>query len=181
MLIGETAIAGAFIVEPEKQTDERGFFARVFSEDVFAAHGLETRFVQSSVSFNPRRGTLRGMHYQAEPHGEIKLVRCTRGEVYDVIVDLRPNSSSFRCWHAAKLSAENRLTLYIPRGVAHGFLTLAPNTEIFYQISTGYRPEAARGLRWDDPAIGIDWPGKVELISDHDAQFQLLDPRKASP
>jgi dTDP-4-dehydrorhamnose 3,5-epimerase len=168
----ETDLKGAFIIEPERLEDERGFFARVFCEREFAAHGLEIRFVQCSISYNPHKGTLRGMHYQAPPHEETKTVRCTSGMIYDVIIDLRRDSSSYRTWVGIELSAENRRMLYIPQGFAHGFQTLADNCEVFYQISQFHVPEAARTERWDDPAFGIRWPLNPTVISQRDA-----DPR----
>jgi dTDP-4-dehydrorhamnose 3,5-epimerase len=154
----ETPVAGVHLVEPERIADERGHFARTFAADEFTAHGLDARVTQCSTSFNARRGTLRGLHYQAAPHGEAKLVRCTRGAIYDVAVDLRPDSPSYRRWTAAELTADNGRALYIPAGCAHGFQTLVDASEVLYQISTPYVPEAARGVRWDDPAFGIDWP-----------------------
>lgn len=175
MRFTETAIPGAFIVEPELQEDERGFFARVFFADEFKRRGLETDFPQSSVSFNRSRGTLRGLHYQAEPHAEVKLVRCTMGAIYDVIVDLRTNSPTQHCCYGIDLSAENRRMLYIPKGLAHGYLTMMPATEVLYQISTPYRKDAARGVRWNDPKLGIHWPGAVKVISSRDSALPLLE------
>ncbi len=153
-----TKLAGAFVVEPEPRGDERGFFARTFCRDEFAARGLNTTWVQCNVSFNRRAGTLRGLHWQADPHPEVKLVRCTAGAAFDVIVDLRPGSPTYRQWVAVELSADNRKAVYIPAGFAHGFQTLADGTELFYQMSEFYYPELARGARWDDPALGIEWP-----------------------
>jgi dTDP-4-dehydrorhamnose 3,5-epimerase len=154
----ETPVAGVYFAEPERIEDERGFFARTFSAAEFAARGLDTRVEQCSTSFNARRGTLRGLHFQAAPHGEAKLVRCTRGAIFDVAVDLRPDSPSYLRWVGAELSAGNGRALYIPEGCGHGFQTLVDDSEVHYQISTAYVPEAARGVRWDDPAFGIDWP-----------------------
>lgn len=159
-----TPIAGAFVIEPEPITDERGFFARVFSTESFAEHGLSPVLCQCSVSFNIHAATLRGMHFQAQPHAEAKLVRCTRGAIYDVVVDLRPSSPQFKKWFAAELSADNRRQLYIPEGCAHGFQTLCDNTEVSYQISAPYVPEAARGVRWDDPAFAINWPAASRRV-----------------
>ena len=164
MILRETEISGAFVVEPEPIPDERGSFARIFDEAEFAEHGLDTAFGQWSVSFNERAGTLRGMHFQREPHAETKLVRCTRGALYDVIVDLRPGSPAFRRWTAVELSADNRCALYIPKGLAHGFQTLVDETEVAYAISEPYDPESADGVRWDDPAFGIDWPAAEERV-----------------
>jgi dTDP-4-dehydrorhamnose 3,5-epimerase len=158
MRLRETPVAGVHIVEPERIEDERGHFARTFAADAFAARGLDARVAQCSTSFNTRRGTLRGMHYQAAPHGEAKLVRCTRGAIYDVAVDLRPGSPSYLRWVGSELSAANGRALYVPEGCAHGFQTLVDDSEVLYQISTPYVPEAARGVRWDDPAFGIEWP-----------------------
>ncbi len=158
MIFKELALRGAFLIEPERLEDERGFFARTFCAEEFAARGLRGAVAQCSVSYNRRRGTLRGLHYQAPPHEEAKLVRCTRGAAYDVIVDIRPDSATFRQWAAIELSAENRRMLYIPEGFAHGFQTLVDETEMLYQISTAYVPEATRGIRWDDPSLAIEWP-----------------------
>jgi dTDP-4-dehydrorhamnose 3,5-epimerase len=168
-----TKIAGAFQIEPERLGDERGFFARTWCQKEFETHGLESRLVQCSVSFSPQRGTLRGVHYQAAPHGEAKLVRCTRGAIYDVIVDLRPDSPTARAWVAVELTAENRLALYIPPGLAHGFLTLSDDCEVFYQMSEFFHEPSARGVRWNDPAFGIEWPAKPTLISQRDASYPL--------
>ena len=173
----QTKLQGAFIIEPDRKEDERGFFARVFCVDEFAAQGLETNLVQCSVSFNKQRGTLRGMHFQGAPFEETRLVRCTMGAIYDVIVDLRPDSATFKQWLAAELSAENRHMVYIPAGFAHGFLTLVDNTELFYQMSEFYYPEAAQGVRWDDPAFGIQWPLPVSVISDKDRSYPEFNPR----
>jgi dTDP-4-dehydrorhamnose 3,5-epimerase len=166
-----TKIEGAYQIEPERLADERGFFARTWCQHEFEAHGLESRLVQCSVSFSPRRGTLRGMHYQAAPHGEAKLVRCTRGTIYDVIIDLRPASPTRLTWVAVELTAENRLALFIPPGVAHGFLTLTDDCEVFYQMSEFFQDQSARGVRWNDPAFGIEWPAPVALISARDASY----------
>jgi dTDP-4-dehydrorhamnose 3,5-epimerase len=171
MRISETALAGAFLIEIQPHADARGFFARTFCRETFQAAGLPGEFVQASVSFNLRRGTLRGMHYQAAPHEEPKLVRCTQGAIHDVIVDLRPESPSHRRWIAVELSAENRRALYVPPGFAHGFQTLAENTEILYQMATPYVGEAGRGVRWDDPAFGIAWPIASPFLSERDAGY----------
>jgi len=166
-----TALAGACIIDIEPVPDERGFFARSWCREEFARHGLNPDLAQCSISFNKKRGTLRGMHYQAEPHEETKVVRCTRGAIYDVIVDLRPASPTFRKWIAVELSADNRRMLYIPAGLAHGFQSLTDDTEVFYQISAPYHPESARGARWNDPAFGIEWPVAERVISDKDRQY----------
>ncbi len=156
------------MVTPEPRRDERGFFARTWCREEFAAHGLNPNLVQCSISFNAKRGTLRGMHYQAMPHQEAKLVRCTRGAIYDVVLDLRPGSPTFGQWHAAELTADNRQMVYIPEGVAHGLQTLSDDTEVFYQISEFYHPESSRGVRWNDPAFGITWPISEPILSERD-------------
>jgi len=158
MIFTETPLAGAFVVEIEPLRDARGLFARTFDRDAFAAHGLAVDIVQSSVSFNAGAATLRGLHYQAEPHGEDKLVRCVRGAVFDVIVDLRRDSATYCRWFGVELDEDSRRALYIPRGMAHGFQTRTPEAELLYQMSTPYVAEASRGVRWDDPAFGIQWP-----------------------
>jgi dTDP-4-dehydrorhamnose 3,5-epimerase len=168
-----TAVAGAFIVELEPAGDERGWFSRTFDSEEFAAHGLDPRIAQCSTSFNLRAGTLRGLHYQASPHEECKLVRCTRGRLHDVVLDLRPESRGE--WLAIELTPDNSLSLYVPEGCAHGFQTLEDSTEVQYQISTPYVPEAARGVRWDDPGFGVRWPdppsGSERIISSRDAAW----------
>ena len=164
MIFSETKLSGAFVVEPERLGDERGFFARSWSRREFEGRGLDARLVECDVSFNRRRGTLRGMHYQAAPHGQAKLVRCTRGAIYDVIVDLRPGSETFRHWVGFELSADNGRMLYVPEEFAHGFQTLTDDSEVFYQMSTPYAPESARGVRFDDPAFNIEWPHADERI-----------------
>jgi dTDP-4-dehydrorhamnose 3,5-epimerase len=172
----ETAIEGVWLVEPERYEDERGFFARTWDAEEFERRGLSGRFVQASISFNRRRGTLRGMHFQDAPHEEAKLVRCTSGSIFDVAVDLRTGSPTHRRWVGAELSAENRLALYVPEGCAHGFLTLTDDAEIAYEISAFHAPDAARGVRWDDPAIGIDWPGEVLVVNERDRTYPDLLP-----
>jgi dTDP-4-dehydrorhamnose 3,5-epimerase len=177
VIVRETEIPGVFVVEPELIADERGFFSRIFDVDEFSARGLETEFPQWSVSYNERPGTLRGMHFQRKPHAEVKLVRCTRGSLYDVVVDLRPDSPTFRRWTAVDLSAENRLAHYIPKGVAHGFQTLEPGTEVVYAISERYEPSAAGGVRWDDPAFGIEWPkAEQRVMSEKDRSWPDFTP-----
>ncbi|MDQ3604623.1 MAG: dTDP-4-dehydrorhamnose 3,5-epimerase [Gemmatimonadota bacterium] len=171
MIFTGTRLQGAFIIEPERIGDERGFFARTWCEREFRMHGLNPRLVQCNVSFNRKKGTLRGMHYQAEPHGEAKLVRCTMGSIYDVIIDTRPESSTFRQWIAVELTAENRKMLYVPEGFAHGFQSLEDETEVFYQMSEFYVADSAHGVRWDDPAIGIKWPEAERIISERDAGY----------
>jgi dTDP-4-dehydrorhamnose 3,5-epimerase len=166
-----TAIAGVVRVEAEPHTDDRGLFARLHCPEEFAAAGIPFAPAQTSVSRNPKAGTLRGLHYQAAPHAETKLVRVTRGRVFDVGVDLRPGSPTYRQWAAAELSAENLVGLFIPEGVAHGFLTLEPDSDVVYQIAPAYRPGYEAGVRWDDPAFGIDWPAAPALISPRDATY----------
>ena len=166
-------IPGLWLVEPERLADERGFFARVFSSDLFERHGLCTSYPQWSVSFNARRGTLRGLHFQAAPHEETKLVTCTRGAVFDVVVDLRPPARGR--WVAVELSAERGASLYIPAGCAHGFQTLADDTELLYHISPPYQAQAARGVRWDDPDLAIAWPqAEARVISPRDQALPRL-------
>jgi|WetSurMetagenome_2_1015567.scaffolds.fasta_scaffold440058_2 dTDP-4-dehydrorhamnose 3,5-epimerase len=171
------SIPGAHLIDVEPHRDDRGFFARTWCAREFAEHGLAARLAQSSVSFNEHAGTLRGLHYQAAPHEEAKLVRCTHGAIFDVIVDLRPSSPSFRTWVGAELSAGNRRMLYVPEGVAHGFQTLEPASEVLYLISEFYAPETARGVRWDDPAFGIAWPAaERRIISDRDRAYPDFQP-----
>jgi dTDP-4-dehydrorhamnose 3,5-epimerase len=171
MIFTETTLAGAFIIEPERIEDERGFFARTWCQREFAARGLTSRLAQCNISFNTNAGTLRGMHYQADPYGEVKLVRCTMGAIHDVIIDLRPESPMFTQHVAVVLSARNRAMLYIPEGFAHGFLTLEDNTEVFYQMSALYAPAHARGVRWNDPAFAIAWPMEVRVIAERDRTY----------
>jgi dTDP-4-dehydrorhamnose 3,5-epimerase len=171
MIFEETTLKGAFMIEPQRRGDERGFFARTWCQREFDAEGLPQEWVQCNISFSRQRGTLRGMHYQAAPYEEAKLVRCTMGAIYDVIIDLRHESPSFRQWLALELTADNRRMLFIPQGFAHGFQTLADDTEVFYQMSQLYAPEYARGVRWDDPAFGISWPAEKRIISERDRSF----------
>ncbi len=171
----ETPIPGVVVVHPEPREDERGFFARAWCQREFAAHGLNPALVQCSISFTRARGTLRGMHFQAPPHEEAKLVRCTAGSIYDVALDLRPGSPAFRRWHAVELSAAGRAMLYVPEGVAHGFQALQDDVEVFYQMSQFHAPESARGVRFDDPAFGIVWPLPVAAIAPRDRAWPLWD------
>ncbi len=171
MIFIETELAGVFEIEIEPKPDERGFFARTWCQNEFAEQGLDSHLVQCSLSHNTKRGTLRGMHFQAAPHGETKLVRCSKGAIYDVALDLRHDSKSYRRWVGVTLTAEKRNALYIPKGCAHGFLTLADDSEVLYQISDFYHADSARGVRWNDPAFGIAWPGEVEVISARDANY----------
>ena len=176
MMFLEKSLKGAFIIEIEMQEDHRGFFARSWCQREFEAHGLNPRFVQCNVSFNKKKGTLRGMHYQVAPYAEAKLVRCTMGSIYDVIIDLRPESPTFMDHYAVVLSAENRKAVYIPEDFAHGFQTLEGNTEVFYQMSEFYVPGCVRGVRWDDPAFGIQWPPDERIISDKDRAYPDFRP-----
>jgi dTDP-4-dehydrorhamnose 3,5-epimerase len=164
MIFRETPLAGVFIIDAEPIGDERGFFARWWSADEFAARQLVSRFAHSSLSYNRRTGTLRGMHYQAPPFAETKLVRCIRGAIYDVAVDLRRDSATFRRWFAVELTAENRRAFYIPAGCAHGFQTLSDDAEVLYMIDAPYSAEHGRGVRWDDPAFAIEWPAQPDRI-----------------
>ena len=175
MIFRPTNLAGAFVVELERREDERGFFARSWCEEEARAHGIELRWVQCNVSFNHRRGTLRGMHYQY-PDWEAKLVRVTRGAIFDAIVDLRSDSASYLQSFQVELDAENRRMLYVPKGFAHGFVTLLPETEIFYHMSTPYRPGQDRGFRFDDPRFAIPWPAGDWILSDRDRQLPLYTP-----
>jgi dTDP-4-dehydrorhamnose 3,5-epimerase len=174
MIFTATKIPGAYLVDLEKLEDERGFFARRWCERVFAEQGLTPRLAQCNISFNHSKGTLRGMHFQAKPFEEAKLVRCISGAIFDVAVDIRPQSPAFRQWVGLELSAENRSALYLPEGCAHGFLTLTDRSEILYQMSEFYDPDSGRGFRWDDPEIGIEWPGEVEVISERDRSLPEL-------
>ena len=175
MRFTESALAGAFIVDIDRVEDQRGFFARSFCAEEFAAHGLAANMPQSSVSFNPHRATLRGLHYQADPHAEDKLVRCTSGAIFDVIVDLRPGSGTYRRWLGIELTADDRRALYVPTGFAHGFITLAGGSEVLYMMSVPFVPGFGRGIRWSDPALAIDWPLEPQHISPRDAAYPLLD------
>lgn len=167
----KTKLPGVFEIHIEAKPDERGFFARTWCQKEFEAQGLAANLVQCSLSFNKRKGTLRGMHYQIAPYEETKLVRCTRGAIYDVALDLRPQSPAFKEWVAVELTAEKRNMLYVPQGCAHGFLTLEDGSEVVYQMSEFQHAESARGVRWDDPAFQIKWPAKVEVISERDRTY----------
>lgn len=171
MTFHETKLRGVFEIHLEPKADERGFFARSWCQREFEQHGLNSVTVQCSVAFSEKKGTLRGLHYQAEPHPESKLVRCTQGAIYDVVLDLRPESSTFKKWYSAILSAANRHMIYVPEGCAHGLLTLEDRTEVFYQMSEFYYPELSRGVRWNDPAFQIDWPAQPLVISDRDRTY----------
>jgi dTDP-4-dehydrorhamnose 3,5-epimerase len=176
MKFNETPLKGAYTIELEKRGDERGFFARFFCEKEFGAQGLATRFVQINNSLSAQRGTLRGMHYQLPPHGEVKVVRCIRGSLFDVIVDLRPKSPTFLKWFGAELTAENRTMMYVPVGFAHGFVTTSADAEAFYLVSSFYAPEYERGLRYNDPAVGIEWPFAPEVVSAKDEAHPDFSP-----
>lgn len=176
MIFLPTALPGAFRIEPEPLQDDRGFFARSFCREEFARHGLDPSCAQCNISYNARRGTLRGLHYQPPPHLEAKLVRCTRGAIFDVIVDLRPGSPTLGRHTAVELTAENRRMLFVPAEFAHGFLTLTDDAEVFYQMSSPFIPGAGRGFRYDDPAFAIDWPLPVEVVSERDRGYPPFDP-----
>ncbi len=171
MIFTPLELPGAFAIDVEPRGDERGLFARTYCEEEFHVHGIAMPFRQCSVSFNARRGTLRGMHYQAEPHAEDKLVRCTAGAIFDVIVDLRAGSPSLRRWIGMELSAANRRALFVPRGCAHGFLSLTDGAEVFYMISVPYAADSSRGFKWDDPSVGIDWPFAPAVVSERDSRL----------
>jgi dTDP-4-dehydrorhamnose 3,5-epimerase len=178
MIFRETALSGAFVVEVEPLADERGFFARTWCQREFEERGLNPRLVQASLSLTREAGTLRGLHYQARPHAEAKLVRCSRGTIYDVIVDLRPDSATYRRWIGVELNASAYRMLYIPEEFAHGFLTMTDECEVVYHMSEFHTPGAARGVRWNDPAVGIRWPAEIRLVSERDTQWPLLAPSR---
>ena len=167
----EIRLKGAFIITPELLEDERGFFARIFCQREFEEHGLNSGLVQCNISFNKKKGTLRGVHYQASPHAEAKLVRCTAGAIGDIIIDLRSESPTFKQWFTAELSEKNHRMLYVPEGFAHGYQTLMPRTEVCYQVSAFYDPASERGVRWNDPAFGIEWPLPVAVVSQKDSSY----------
>jgi len=171
VLFHETRLEGAFVIELEKREDTRGFFARGWCQKEFEDHGLVAQVVQANVSYNRKKGTLRGMHYQVAPVEETKLVRCVRGGIYDVIIDLRPESPTYKQWMGVELTAENYKMLYVPENFAHGLQTLEDDTEVIYQVSQFYTPGAERGIRWNDPAFRIEWPQDIEVISDKDADW----------
>ena len=175
MKFHETKLPGVFEIHIEPKLDDRGFFARSWCRKEFEEHGLDPRLVQCNISVSKRKGTLRGVHYQTPPYAETKLVRCTRGAIYDVIVDLRPQSPTFKQWAAIVLTADKRNMAYVPENCAHGFLTLENETEVFYQMSEFYDSASARGVRWNDPAFGIAWPAQVEVISERDRTYPDFD------
>lgn len=175
MIFTETPLQGAYLIDLKRIEDSRGFFARSWCQNEFSEYDLETNLAQCNISFNAKKDTLRGMHYQAEPYAEAKLVRCTMGAIYDVIIDLRPNSKTFKDWFGVELTAENRRSLYIPKGFAHGFQTLMDNSEVFYQMSAFFHPESTRGLRWDDSDFRIEWPYvEKRIISNRDKNLPLF-------
>ncbi len=171
MIFQETPLKGAFVIKLKRLEDERGFFARSYCQNEFEEYGLFPKVVQANVSYNKQKGTLRGMHYQTSPYEEAKIVRCTRGAIYDVIIDLRKDSPTYKQWFGIELSADNRETLFVPESFAHGFQTLLDHTEITYMVSQFYTPGSERGIRWNDPAIGIQWPLEVRVISPKDANW----------
>lgn len=178
MLFVETKLAGVFVIEPEKLEDERGFFVRTWCAREFQENGIVEQFVQCNISFNKYAGTLRGMHYQASPYGEAKLVYCIAGSLYDVVIDIRPESKTFLQWFSVELTAENGKSIYIPKECAHGFQTLSDNTEVFYQMSEFYRPEYGRGIRWNDSLFNIVWPLEISIISEKDRKWKDFDHKR---
>jgi dTDP-4-dehydrorhamnose 3,5-epimerase len=175
MIFTKTPIAGAYVIDLEPRGDDRGFFARFFCEQEFAAHGLSAHFVQANNSLSVSRGTLRGMHYQLAPKAETKVVRCLRGALFDIVLDLRPNSPTFGQSYGAELTADNRRMMYVPKGFGHGFVTLADNTEALYLVDEFYSPEHERGVRWNDPRFGIQWPVAPVVMSDKDRAYRDFD------
>jgi dTDP-4-dehydrorhamnose 3,5-epimerase len=171
MIFTETKIKGAFIIDPELISDERGFFTRTFCNEEFERYGLDSSIVQCNISFNRKKGTLRGMHYQVRPYEEAKIVSCTKGEIYDVILDLRKESGTYCHWVAVELTEENYKMAYIPKGCAHGFQTLKNDVTVYYQMTEFFHPECASGVRWDDPIFGVHWPKGKKIISERDTQF----------
>jgi dTDP-4-dehydrorhamnose 3,5-epimerase len=176
MIVEPTDISGCHVIRPSRHVDERGHFARTWDPEILGAHGIDTALAQCSVSYNRLSGTLRGMHFQRAPHEEQKMVRCTRGALFDVCLDLRPDSPTWGAWVGETLTADNGLALVIPVGCAHGFMTLTDETEIFYMISAPYAPESAGGVRYDDPAFGIEWPGAALVINERDATYPYIEP-----
>lgn len=174
MIFTETKLSGAYIIEIKKSEDERGFFSRIWDKKVFEEKELDSKILQSSISFNKKRGTLRGMHYQIEPYEESKLVRCINGRIYDVIVDLRKNSKTFKNWFSVELSATNYKILYVPKGFAHGFQTLEDDSEVNYDMFQFYNPEHARGFKWNDLTFKIKWPLEISVISEKDKKYKLF-------
>jgi dTDP-4-dehydrorhamnose 3,5-epimerase len=175
MIFKELQLKGVFTVDLEPKEDNRGFYARAWCRDEFGQHGLVTDFAQINISYTHKKGTVRGLHYQVPPHGEVKLVRCVRGAIFDVVVDMRPDSPTYRQWLGIELSADNRRALYVPENFAHGFASLTDDCELIYSISSSYHPEAERGIRYNDPAIGIEWPVDIEIMSDKDRNMPDLE------
>lgn len=171
MIFEETQLHGAYLITLQPMVDERGFFARTFCKNEFEQHGLHNNFVQANISYNQKKGTLRGLHYQEYPHGEVKIVTCHRGAIFDVIVDIRKNSPTYGQWISVELTADNYRALYIPEGFAHGFQTLCDDVEVFYQMGNYYVASAANGIRWNDPTLGITWPSQNSIISERDKNF----------
>jgi dTDP-4-dehydrorhamnose 3,5-epimerase len=178
MIFTETKLRGAYVIEPQTLNDERGFFARTWSGEEFSAKGLNANLVQCNTSNNKLKGTVRGMHFQSPPHEEAKLIRCTAGALYDVIVDLRPDSPTWGQWFGIELTRQNLRMIYVPEGFAHGYQTLADDTDVFYQVSAYYHQESASGVRWDDPTIAIDWPLQISVISERDRKLPSVDPQE---
>jgi len=179
MIFSETKLKGAFLIDLEKLEDERGFFGRAWDKKIFEDHNLNSNLAQCNISFNKKKGTIRGMHYQLPPYAEAKLVRCTKGSVFEVMVDLRKNSNTYKQWQGIELNSDDYKMLYAPEGFALGFQTLQENTELFYQMSQFYMPEHARGFRWDDPTFKISWPMDVTTISEKDLSFKLFNDQNA--
>jgi dTDP-4-dehydrorhamnose 3,5-epimerase len=175
MIFNKTELEDAYIIELQEFNDERGFFARAFCEKEFKDHGIDFRVVQANTSYSSKKHTLRGMHYQEKPHQEAKLIKCTKGAIYDVIIDMRPDSPTFKKWAGVELTEQNRKMIYVPEGFAHGFLTLEDDTEVYYPVTESYTPGAEKGIRWDDPAFNIDWPAKAAIISAKDKSWPLFD------
>ena len=171
MIFTETKLKNSFLIEPEKLEDVRGFFTRSWSHREFIAAGIDEPIVECNISFSRKKGTLRGMHYQAAPYGQAKIIRCTQGAIFDAIIDLRPESPTFMQWFGAELSAQNHLMLYVPKDFAHGFQTLQDNTEVFYQMSSYYEAQSSQGVRWNDPAFGIEWPEDERTMLERDQQY----------
>lgn len=177
MILTETALKGAYIVEPEKYEDDRGYFARVFCETEFESHGFKISMLQSNIGFSHKKGTIRGLHYQVYPYAEVKLIRCIKGSIFDVIIDLRPDSLTYKQWFGIELNSTNNKMLLVPENFAHGYQCLANNTEVFYQVSQFYTPGAERGIRWDDPAFDIQWPEMYHpIVSEKDNQWPNFTP-----
>ena len=171
MNLNKTGFTGVFLIEIEKLNDERGFFARTFDSNFFEENKLVSKFIQSSISHNVQKGTLRGMHYQIDPYAETKLISCTNGKIFDVLIDLRPDSKTFKKWQSIELDSKNYSTLYVPEGIAHGFQTMEDDSVLSYQISNVYKPEYSGGIRWNDPLFNIDWPLKPTIISKKDQKY----------